>query len=242
MVAMRLRWAFGFIFILTSLTIGTRQDAEAGWVASNLGLGGSFNELGGYSLNGPAGPTSFGDSLAVEFQVSGNSSVMFGAAELALQYHSGLDNVQVLLMSDAGGTPGAVLDAMDLTNLPFNPSLVTVAATEPILLNPGVTYWLAAVASDDSSLTWMMNDQGDSGHLAYQMYQNGAPQSWVAASPGSPDVAFQIDAVAAPASGLLVASGMLFVATFGCGTRQLRRFVRTVNRGRRRRTYYRYYY
>src|SRR6185312_9086099 len=101
-------------------------------------------------------------------QVSGTSSVAFGSAQLALEYHSGANAVDVLLMSDGGGLPGSTLETMHLSNIPVGPSLVMATSTVNTMLNPGTNYWLAAATSKDTSMTWMMNSQGQANHLVFR--------------------------------------------------------------------------
>ena len=204
------------------------RAALAGFIASDLGPGGSYNTNGGFTLSGPQGATGLGYGLAVEFQVAGSSPVAFGSAQLALEYHSGTNAVDVMLMSDAGGLPGSSLETIHLTNIPTGPSLVTAISPAHTLLTPGTDYWLAAVASNDSYFSWMMNNQGQANDLAYRLDHGSGPLAWQSAGPGNPDVAFSISptAVPAPSSLGLLGVGMLTLGGFGAtGLNRRRRAV-----------------
>ena len=207
--------------LLTFLALAPQPSASAGFIANDLGSGGSYNTNGGYTLAGPMSSSGLGYGLAVEFTVSGTSSIAFGSAQLALEYHGGANAVDVLLMADGGGVPGSTLETIHLTNIPVGPALVTATSTANTLLTPGTNYWLAAVASNDTYMTWMSNSQGQMNHLAYRTDHGTGPTAWGTA-PGNPDVAFGISvaAVPAPPSLALFGFGLLGLAGYRLGRRR----------------------
>jgi hypothetical protein len=203
---LRISWV---TLVVTVLSFGSSEPARAGYIASNLGSGGSFTTTGGYTLSGPNVAAGIGYSLAVEFQVSGSSTVGFGDAELALQYHSGVNSLQILLMTSAGGLPGVALSTMSVSNLSSAASLVTVATSTAVTLSAGTNYWLVAIASTNSSFSWLTNNQGSVGHDAFNVNHGSGPTGWTTSATDT-DLAFQIDpaAVPTPRSGVLFGVGL----------------------------------
>ncbi len=217
----KLRYALAAFLATAALASG--RPASAGFIASDLGPGGSFDANTGYTLSGPAASGGIGYGLAVKFKNSGTSSVVFGSAQLALQFHTGANALKVLLVADSAGLPGATLETISFSNIATGPSLVTATSTVGTLLAPGTTFWLAAVASNDTFMTWNANNQGQMNDLAYRVDHGSGPQPWQFAA-GNPDVAFSIStlSVPAPPSLVLLGSGL---ATLGFSL---------VGRGRRR--------
>jgi hypothetical protein len=199
---------------LAIAALGSGRTAQAGYLATDLGTGGTYNVSSGYTLSGPQATIGTGYSLAVEFTVSGTQPIAFGSAQLALQYHSGVDALTVMLMTNSKGLPGSTLESIQLSNIPTGPSLVTATSTVNTLLTPGTEYWLVAVASQTTYMTWMMNNQGKSNDLAYEVVTGSGPQGWQADSGGT-DVAFSISttavAVPSPSTASLLGVGLLTV-------------------------------
>jgi hypothetical protein len=217
-----LRFPLAMMILPAIATLAPARTTQAGFIASNLGSGGSYNANSGYTLSGPQSSSGLGYSLAVEFQVTGGAPVAFGAAQLALQYHSGANALDVLLMSNSGGLPGSTLETIHVVNIPTGPSLVTAVSSTDTLLTPGANYWLVAVASNDTYLTWMMNGQGQANHLAYEINHGSGPLGWQTSS-GSTDVAFSVAAVPAPSAAALLGLGLVTAGGFSAGRRFLDR-------------------
>jgi len=187
----------GFGWVACSILLGG-GNAGAGFIASDLGPGGSFNLKNGYNLTGPQVFTGQGYGLAVEFRVDGDSPVAFGSASLALAYRDGTNAVDVVLAADRGGLPGVALETIHLTGIPAGASLVTAFSTARTVLTPGLNYWLAAIVTGDTNMTWLANNQGFAGHLAYRLDTGSGPGPWGLA-PGNADPAFSVSGVIVPA-------------------------------------------
>ncbi len=215
------RQSVGVSIFLALWAMTAPNPAKAGFIATDLGSGGSYNTTSGYTLAGPQSSSGLGYGLAVEFTVSGSSSIAFGSAQLALEYHGGANAVDILLMADNSGLPGSTLETIHLTGIAAGPSLVTATSTAHTLLAPGTNYWLAAVASNDTYMSWMANSQGQMNHLAYRTDHGAGPSSWGTA-PGNADVAFSIAtaAVPAPPSFALLGVGLLGLAGYHFGRRR----------------------
>lgn len=75
---------FGVVAILlTFAALAPQSSAKAGFIASNLGSGNSYDTSNSYNLTGPQASTGMGYNLAIEFHISGASPIAFGSAELA---------------------------------------------------------------------------------------------------------------------------------------------------------------
>ena len=209
---------YAISILLAMAALAARSSAEAGFIDGDLGPGDSYNASSGYTLSGPNSYTGLGYSLAVRFQVSGTSSVAFGSAELALRYFAGANSVDVLLLGDSGGVPGATLETMHASNISTAPSPLTVTSTANTLLMPGTDYWLAAVTSGDTYMSWMANNQGRMDHLAYRTDHGTGPTPWSLAE-GNPDVAFAIysASVATPPSAAMLGVGLVVLGGYGIG-------------------------
>ena len=107
--------------------------------------------------------------------MTGGPPVAFGSAQLALEYHSGANAVDILLMSNVGSLPGSTIETIHLANIPTGPTLVTATSSINTFLTPGTNYWLVASAPKDTYMSWMMNSQGQSNHLAYEINQGSGP-------------------------------------------------------------------
>lgn len=186
--------AIAFGLVAGSLLLGGGRPAGAGFIASDIGSGGTFNTLSGYNLTGPKVFTGQGYGLAVEFSVGGTAPVAFGSATLALAYRGGSNAADVVLAADNGGLPGTALETIHLSNISAIPSLVTATSTVHSPLAPGSNYWLEAIATGDTNMTWFASSQGAANHLAYRLDTGSGPGPWGLA-PGSADPAFSISSV-----------------------------------------------
>jgi len=78
--------------------------------------------------------------------------------DVAASYLSGPNQITVELLSNAGGTPGSVIESWTLTGLPqaFNGSFTPEALTAApgITLMEGTTYWLELLTSDGTVALW----------------------------------------------------------------------------------------
>jgi hypothetical protein len=132
---------------------------------------------------------------------------------------NGPNEVDVSLVSDAGGLPGSTIESWQLTDLPsttFPSSLVTISSVlDPILL-PGTQYWVVATAGPDTYDVWTFTLAGSSfSPLAVDDTLNGVDSGWELNSSGRQGaLAISGDAVPEPSTLALTALALLSLTVF----------------------------
>jgi len=125
--------------------------SHAGVIFSTLGPGDTYNPVAARTIGVSGYEWIQGD----QFSFPGPDSYFLDTIELAAGLVSGTNEIDVCLMSDAAGEPGAVIEAFNFTNLgpvgQNNPLLVGTSVLRPVL-TPGTDYWL--IASAPNSDTW----------------------------------------------------------------------------------------
>lgn len=183
-------------------------------IHSNFGPGDDFNMVSGNLVLGPDEASIGNIDQAMRFTV-GAVDTYFTSAELGLRLTDGLDFLNVLLMSDAGGLPDSVLHSMGVSGLPGPdvPAIVTANAGAAVLLSANTTYWIAADAGSDTEIVWHRNSIGDLGRAG----RSGDPVGPWNFNPDQDTLAFRVNGRLVPAPG----AGM--VATLACGAFASRR-------------------
>ena len=143
--------AIGVILTLTGQVNGAPTT-----LYSTLGPGDTYNTHAGWGIGGDT-ETDQGD----QFSFGGPTPYYLDTIELAMALMPrGLETneLDVWLMSDAGGEPSAIIEAFHFTNAmgPIaenNPLLVGNSVLRP-LLNPGTNYWLIASVPTGTWAAW----------------------------------------------------------------------------------------
>lgn len=123
----------------------------------------------------------------------------------------GTNQVELWLMSDAGGAPGSIIESFSFTGAmgvlgQMNPPLTAVSVLRPEL-QAGTQYWLIASApAADTDAAWNLNNQGATGPLAFR-WSGGA---WGITS--DTQGAFRIQDIPEPGSFLLLLTGLGLLA------------------------------
>jgi len=104
--------------------------------------------------------------------------------ELAMRLRRGTNELNVQLVSDAAGEPGALIeefnftDVMDPFGSPGNPLLVSTSVLQPTL-TPGIDYWLVASApNNDTWAAWNLSSLPDPDDKGTVAERSGAAGSW----------------------------------------------------------------
>ena len=161
--------------VLWSATIA---HADPFILFNTFGPGDTFVLSGGHTvLADPTGLTQFrgGIDTANAFQVSSASRLESVQLALSLvpqstfapegtQFVSVGQSADVLLLSDASGTPGSVLESFHLNSVADTPAVYTLTSTNQPMLFGGNRYWLGVSTGPEPTLiTWHSAGQSISG-------------------------------------------------------------------------------
>ncbi len=151
--------------LMGSMFLIDSPPATAGVITSTFGPGDSFDAGTGWIVDAS-------QDMAMPFTVSGGSNFTFTSVELALS--GSLGTLNILLMSDAAGLPGGVIESITVTD----PAGITTATSTAFpTLVAGTTYWIATqYLTDGYDGGWNLNDQGFIGPEASTL-DSGA--SWI---------------------------------------------------------------
>jgi hypothetical protein len=115
-------------------------------IYSNLGVKtDAYNDTEGWSLSGPTAADGFIQFDAMPFTPKVNASVT--QVQVAVQYRSGANQINLSIYTDAGGAPATLLAGpVTVTNLPTFGTCcaLTVANFSPVAVTAGVRYWVTA--------------------------------------------------------------------------------------------------
>ena len=162
------------ILIAATVVFIAAGQAGASVIFSTFGPGDSYDPSWGGTLGGFTGGN---QGLANRFSFAGPQSYLLDSVELAAGYVTGDNQLNVSVMTDAAGLPGAVLESFSFTGQmgtfgDVNPLLAGTSVAHP-LLTPGTNYWLVATAPDITWAAWCRTSPVLSGPHAANM--NGGP-------------------------------------------------------------------
>lgn len=121
--------------------------------------------------------------LAFAFTPVGNDYEL-SSIDLALSIRGGDNEIDIRIMSDAGGIPGTTIEFWHVSGqVPGYPGVfgpVTVSSNINPILNMGVTYWVLVSASGpgQTSIDWHQNTIGHTGLAAFRDLTDGVG-SWM---------------------------------------------------------------
>jgi len=150
--------------LIVLLGVGSLQ---ASVVYSTLGPGDSYDINTGWTI----GYSGYEYDQGNQFSISAGTPQQLDSIEVAISLVNGTNGVDVWLMTDNAGEPGAIIEAFNFTNMgqfgENNPLLVGNSVLNPIL-NPGVDYWLIASApsENDTWAAWCESEPAVGGLLA----------------------------------------------------------------------------
>ena len=141
----------------TALVLTLAVPSYADIIFSTLGTGGTYSSTAGYTVGYHPSELDQAD----QFSFTGPNPYLLDTIELAVGLVAGTNELDVWLMSDAGGEPGAIIEAFKFTNMgpwPTSPLLLGNSVGRPVL-SPGTDYWLTASAPriDDTWASWNLS-------------------------------------------------------------------------------------
>jgi len=171
--------------------------SHAAVIVSTLGPGDSYNIGVGYTIGQS---TEYDQGNSFSFAVA--MPYYLDTIELAVGHVSGTNEIDVWLMSDAAGEPGAIIEAFNFTNLGAfgldNPLLVGTSVLRPVL-TPGTDYWLIASApNSDTWAAWSLSSPAVSGLRAVR--EGAGP--WTVDTDTM--AAFRVEGTVIPAPGAII--------------------------------------
>jgi hypothetical protein len=186
------------VFILSLFVV----PCYAGPIFSTLGPGDSYALGSGYTIGIPDW------NQGNQFSFSGSTPYFLDTIELAVGLVTGTNQLDVFLMSDASGEPGAIIETFSFTDAmgsfgQSNPLLVGNSVLRPIL-NPGTPYWL--FASAPNSDTWAAWNISSPGVLGLRASRQGTG-SW-SITTDTEMAAFRVSGTPIPAPGVFVLGAM----------------------------------
>jgi len=176
----------------------------AGPIFSTLGPGDTYDTSSGYTI----GRSGYAYDKGNQFSFTGPSPYFLDTIELAASRVGGTNELEVWLMSDAAGKPGAIMEAFAFVDAlgPFgqdNALLVGNSVAHPIL-KPGTNYWL--IASAPNSDTWAAFNNSSPEVFGTRASRQGTG-SWDVRT-DTPMAAFRVEGTPIPAPGALVLGGI----------------------------------
>ncbi len=160
------------ILVTVLLAIGSASGAPT-VLFSTFGPGDTYETVGGYTIG--FGGVGFGDvDQGDQFAIGAATPHYLDKIELAAFLVDGTNQLDVWLMSDAAGEPGAIIEAFNFNGAMgpggfANPLLAANSVLHPILY-PGTPYWLIASApAADTWAGWNFNSLGVNGTHAIRL-------------------------------------------------------------------------
>ena len=173
--------------------------SHAALIFSTLGPGDTYNTGVGYTIG--VSPNEYDQGNSFSFSVA--VPYYLDTIELAASLVTGTNEIDVWLMSDAAGEPGAIIEAFNFVGAMGtfgnnNPLLVGTSVLRPVL-TPGTDYWLIASApNSDTWAAWNYSSPAVSGSRAVR--EGAGP--WSVST--STMAAFRVEGTVIPAPGAIL--------------------------------------
>jgi hypothetical protein len=205
----------GLAFGIAALPLSLKADSI---LFNTFGPGHSSNCCQGWAEYGSSAPVP--DIVAMAFTPGVTSTL--GRIDVAIGWGNTSNQYTLALMTNNGGVPGTILESWSVTSS-FNDTCSncfnTVFATQHIVLQAGVQYFLVPFPSSSFNGSWHQNIQGTLGTI---VVSRDGGNTWSPAIAVPTLGAFDVrSTVPEPSTLVLLASGSL--GMLGAARRKLRR-------------------
>ena len=214
----------GKLLILTAV-LTTCRTLHADIIYSNLGPGGSFSSVNGWTIGYPFKPGEVGQSVAYSFTPSGDFYLSSVDLAVGNRNPTSSSDFTVAIYSDLSGAPDTVLTtASGIAPLGCPPAVTTsVLFSGSTLLSSGSRYWIGLhpAAAEPTDLSWWWNLNAD---LKSTFWFSNTPSqvllggSWENTSTVI-ECAYQVNGVVVPVPGAVLL-GMLGLSVAGVKLRK----------------------
>lgn len=179
-------------------TMAVCSAALAQIAYNNFGPGDTFIGSDGWSIGGSG-------EQGIALQFDSLATGMLVEIRFASFYLTGSSDLQIQLREDSSNEVGAVIKTWNITKTDGLPGTITaLTSSDPsIVLTTGTTYWLGMSTNPGGHHGWNLNDQGDTGRLAF----NFSGGSWNYTDPEFFS-AFDVTVVPEPASMIALGIGV----------------------------------
>jgi hypothetical protein len=159
----RLLWWTGLAFAIAALPLTSKANSI---IFSTFGPSHSSNCCSGFGESGSG--TQAPDIVAMAFTPSVTSAL--GTIDVAIGGGGTSNQYTLALMTNNGGVPGSILERWSVTSSfgfgSCSSCFNSVFASQHIVLQAGVQYWLVPFPSSGFDGSWQDNIVGSSGSLA----------------------------------------------------------------------------
>ena len=189
------------LIVICVILVLTGQVNASTTLFSTLGPGDTYQTNVGWTIGYPDW------EQGNQFSFAAAAPYYLDTIELAVGYVSGTNELDVWLMSDAAGEPGAIIEAFNFVGLMgqsghSNPLLVGTSVLRPVL-TPGTDYWL--IASAPNSDTWAAWNFASPAVAGLHAWRQGAG-AWSVST--NTMAAFRVSGTPIPAPGAILLGGI----------------------------------
>src|ERR1700677_4590373 len=143
------------LFLAAALLLTLQLDAATILFSNLVQPGNQYGPDGVGIGHTPAFPIA-GDYLSYGVEFTPSVTAQLTTIEAPFEINSGANQVEAFLMTNSGGTPGAVIESYVLSGLPTGPGavpLATISSTLDPTLLAGQEYWFVATGGANTFAT-----------------------------------------------------------------------------------------
>lgn len=190
-------------FMIVTVIAGQISAAP---IFSTLGSGDSYSDTWGYTIGTNNTGFLYDYDQGNQFVIGGAISYNLDTIEVAIGLVEGTNQLDVWLMNDAGGQPGAIIESFHFVDamgdFSASPLVLGTSVVRP-LLTPGTKYWL--IASTPVADTWAAWNGSEPVVIGLRARRSGA-DPWVLTTEAM--AAFRVSGTVIPAPGAIILAGI----------------------------------